>query len=352
MVVLESFAVNYLENYDIKTPINDIDKGNDSFYYALEYASGDTLHNPTMNEKCIQETRYKLYYLEVIALLKNKSNQESIKTLGEINNSIKPANEGIIGSSSIYKEKIIFILKKKDIQDDEPEFTIEIIIPPKITECNKNNILVLIQNNDTFRTFKHSSCKKVYPNEILIDKIQDIINKSKKETTEVIKYQLNNDVYKLSCGFKLFDTVLFHNLPKKNTKRKEIKTMKNLNQQFALLKKEGKLTVTNNSRRSVRRARTPLKNKTPIRTPPRSRSHSRNSKNRSHSRNSKNRSHSRNSSNNYSKIFTQYRTPPPSRPSTQLLSPKPAPPSEETVRQKTVKPQRPKSKPTRLGSNI
>ncbi len=338
MVVLESFSANYLENYDIKNIINDFDNGNDSFYYALEYASGDSLHNPTMNEKCIEETRNELCHLELIALYKNKANQASIKEVREINNSIKPANEGIIGSSSIYKEKIIFILKRNT--HDESEFTIEIIIPPIITECNKNNILVLIQNDDTFRTFKHSSCKKVYPNERLIEKINDIITESKKEKKELIEYQLNNGVYKLSCGFKLFDAGIFHNLPKKNTKRKEIKTMKNLNEQFALLQKEAKMTVTNNSRRSVRRSRTTSKN----RTPPRSRSKSRNSKSRSQSRNS----------NNYLTLLSQYRSPHPVRPPKQVHSPKAeqvAPP-ENLPRQRTVMPARPKSKASILGSNI
>ena len=343
MVVLESFANNYLESYDIKNIINDFDKGNDSFYYALEYSSGDSLHNPTMNERCIKETRYQLYYLELIALYKNKANQELIKTLGEINNSIKPANEGIIGSSSIYKEKIIFILKRNT--HDESEFTIEIIIPPTITECNKNNILVLIQNDDTFRTFKHSSCKKVYPNERLIKKIQDIITESKNEKKELIKYQLNNGVYKLSCGFKLFDTVLFHNLPKKNTKRKEIKTMKNLNEQFALLQKEAKMTVTNNSRRSVKKKNSPLKTLSRGRTP---------SKNRSQNRTPRSRSQNRNSKNNYLTLLSQYKSPHPVRPQKQVLSPKPeqVDPPENLPRQRTVMPARPKSKSGRLGSNI
>ncbi len=344
MVLLDFFAVNYLESYDIKTPINnDIDKGNDSFYYALEYASGDSLHNPSMNEKCIKSTRYELAHLELIALYKNKSgkqiNNALTQEIHDINDSIKPANDAIIGNSSIYKEKIIFILKRKHIQNaDESEFTIEIIIPPTIKDCNKNNILVLIQNDNTFRTFKHSSCKKVYPNENLIDKIQYIINESKKGTKEVIKYQLNNDVYKLSCGFKLFDMVLFHNIPKKNTKRKEIKTMKNLNEQFALLQKEPKLSVTNKSRRSVKKRNSPPKNKTPLRTPsknriPRSRSQSRNS-------------------NNYLTLLSQYRSPPPVRPQKQVLSPKPAPPHENLTRQRTVMPSRPKTKSGKPGINI
>ena len=338
MVLLNYFANQYLESYDIKTPINnDIDKGNDSFYYALEYASGDSLHNPTMNEKCIKETRNELYHLELRALYKS-GNEESIKTLGEINKSIKPANDGIIGNSSVYKEKIIFILKRKNIQNGESEFTIEIIIPPTIIECNKNNILVLIQNDNIFRTFKHSSCKKVYPNQRLIDKIQDIINKSKKETTkELIKYQLNNDVYKLSCGFELFDTVLFHNMPKKNNKRKEIKTMKNLNKQFALLKKEPKMTATNNSRSSVKKRYSPS------------------SKNRSQNRIPRSRSKNRNSNNNYATLLSQYRSPKPNRPSKPLPLPTPTPappPKPPIVRQRTVMPSRPKSKSGKPGINI
>ena len=53
MDLLELFAGNYLESYDTDIVVNKIYKNKDSFFHALEYASGDSLQGEGQNTTCI-----------------------------------------------------------------------------------------------------------------------------------------------------------------------------------------------------------------------------------------------------------------------------------------------------------
>ena len=218
------FAVNYLESYDTDIVVNKIHKNEDSFFHALEYASGDSLQGEGPSTTCINLARDDVCMLEIDALDKIKSlyNQGSdkklidkmVKEINEIRFSIEHANEGVISISSKYKEKVIFILKQDT--KAKPEFTVELFSTLKKPEINKNNIIILIQNDKTFSAFKNSHCKRVYPNGMFIHKLNSTIQKSltpsKMHEIRFNGKQLINGIFKYSCDLEIFDNELFHAL--------------------------------------------------------------------------------------------------------------------------------------------
>ena len=224
MDLSELFAVNYLESFDIDIVVNKIHQNQDSFFHALEYSSGDSLQGPGPSSTCISLAREDLCMLEIDALNRIKSlyNQGSDKKIidkmvdetNKIRFSFEHANEGLISISSKYKEKVIFILKQDT--NATPEFTVELFSTSKKPEINKNNIIILIQNDKTFRSFKNSHCKRVYPNGMFIHKlnstIQRSLNPSKMHEIRFNGKQLINGIFKYSCDLEIFDNELFHAL--------------------------------------------------------------------------------------------------------------------------------------------
>ena len=224
MDLLDLFAEKYLESYDTEIVVNKIHKNEDSFFHALEYASGDSLQGPEKRTTCINLAREDVCMLEIDALGKikllydKKSDKEFIRRMmeeiNEIRFSIEHANEGVISISSKYKEKVIFILKQDT--KAKPEFTVELFSTLKKPEINKNNIIILIQNDKTFSAFKNSHCKRVYPNDMFIHKLNSTIQKSLNPAkTHEIRFnekQLINGIFKYSCDLEIFDNELFHSL--------------------------------------------------------------------------------------------------------------------------------------------
>jgi hypothetical protein len=73
MDLLELFAGNYLESYDTDIVVNKIYKNKDSFFHALEYASGDSLQGEGQNTTCINLAKEDVCMLEIDALNRIKS---------------------------------------------------------------------------------------------------------------------------------------------------------------------------------------------------------------------------------------------------------------------------------------
>ena len=189
MNILDLFAEKYLTNYDVESPVNnDIVTDGDCFFHALEYASGDGLQDHS-TPLCINSLRKDLSDLYVEVIKKNRSHRKAIdknRLIEEVKtfrSSKKYAEEGIIRMGIVYKQKAFIILKPRE---KFPNFlTLQIITNNDIgLHFNKYNVIFLIQEMDEvrqiglhFKTFKNSLCRRVFPNEKFIEKLnRDIDN--------------------------------------------------------------------------------------------------------------------------------------------------------------------------------
>jgi hypothetical protein len=188
MNILDLFAEKYLTNYDVESPVNnDIVTDGDCFFHALEYASGDGLQDRAI-PLCINSIRKDLSDLYVEVIKKNRSHRTTveknrlIEQVKTFRNSKHYSEEEIIRMGIIYKKKAIIILKPRE---RIPDFlTLQIITNDDIgLHFNKDNVLFLIQEMDEvrqvglhFKTFKNSLCRRVFPSENFIEKLNRDIN--------------------------------------------------------------------------------------------------------------------------------------------------------------------------------
>jgi hypothetical protein len=203
MNILELFAEKYLNYYDVQSPLNtDIVSNGNCFFHALEYANGDVTQDRAIHE-CIEASRRDVTDLYINLLdyaidsyrealqtdrrkLMIRKLEESIKTNRQekkkmelFKNSKDAAKEAVIRQGVIHKEKALFILKTD--QNDPASLSFQILTTEKIgINFNINNILFLINETSRtkgvhFITFRNSDCRRVVPNRLFIEIMNEII---------------------------------------------------------------------------------------------------------------------------------------------------------------------------------
>lgn len=203
MSILELFAEKYLNYYDVQSPLNtDIVSNGNCFFHALEYANGDVTQDRAIHE-CIEASRRDVTDLYINLLDSSiesyrealqtdrrkimirkleesiKTNKQEKKKMELFKNSKDAAKEAVIRQGVIHKEKALFILKTD--QNDPASLSFQILTTEKIgINFNINNILFLINETSRtkgvhFITFRNSDCRRVVPNRLFIEIMNEII---------------------------------------------------------------------------------------------------------------------------------------------------------------------------------
>lgn len=260
MNILDLFAEKYLTNYDVESPVNnDIVTDGDCFFHALEYASGDGLQDRAI-QLCINSIRKDLSDLYVEVIKKNRGRRTAveknrlIEQVKTFRNSKHYSEEEIIRMGIIYKKKAIIILEPRE---KIPDFlTLQIITNDDIgLHFNKDNVLFLIQEMDEirhvglhFKTFKNSLCRRVFPNEKFIEKLnRDITNR------QIFNYNgqnVDDNSIDFTCNIMRFDSTI----PRDPRLRTRVPTphvsptnsIKRIEQQFKNMEQMGKKGTSKN----------------------------------------------------------------------------------------------------------
>ena len=204
MNILELFAEKYLNYYDVQSPLNtDIVSNGNCFFHALEYANGDVTQDRAIDE-CIKASRRDVTDLYInlldseIVLHENELDKEYVddilkkelkkfistnetkkEKMEKFKGSNSFAKEAIIRQGVIHKEKALFILKTD--KKDPASLSFQILTTEKIgINFNINNILFLINEISNakgvhFITFRNSECRRVVPNRLFIEAMNEII---------------------------------------------------------------------------------------------------------------------------------------------------------------------------------